>query len=245
MQYVGGKQKSGGSQIATLFNTMIVKHGLTTYSEPFCGGLSVTQRIRAKHRHASDACVALITLYQEIQKGWNPPTSLTKEQWLDLKVANDPQDPLTAFAGFGCSIFGSWFDSFVPRSKRTGDNYVSSATAAAESLLNKMSKCRDVNFTSGDYQSVITGEIIYCDPPYKNTREYEAVGSFDTDRFWKWAREVSSHRLLAVSEQQAPEDFVPVKTFYIQSRIAVNSGKQRVEHLYVHDTQEKQWRVSK
>lgn len=60
MQYVGGKQKSGGAQIAKVINRMIRDRNLITYAEPFCGGLSVTQRIAAPTRLVSDGCEALI-----------------------------------------------------------------------------------------------------------------------------------------------------------------------------------------
>jgi DNA adenine methylase len=244
MQYVGGKQKSGGAQIAQAINAMIKALGLRSYSEPFCGGLSVTQRVVAPERRASDACAALICLYQLMQGGWVPPLTLSKDEWLDLKAANDPSDPLTAFAGFGCSVFGGWFSSYTGKSKRTGDNYVTSAVAAGESLSNKLAKCRNVQFTSGDYRDTNTSDIIYCDPPYRDTLQYPAVGDFDSDAFWEWAREQSRTTLLAASEQQAPEDFVPVRSFSIQSRIAVGSGKRRSEHLYVHVSQLEKWQVA-
>jgi len=36
MQYIGGKQKSGGAQISVVINRIIRKRKLETYSEPFC-----------------------------------------------------------------------------------------------------------------------------------------------------------------------------------------------------------------
>lgn len=244
MQYVGGKQKSGGAQIAQAINAMIKTLGLRTYSEPFCGGLSVTQRIVAPERRASDACTALICLYQRLQGGWVPPMELSKEEWLELKAANDSSNPLTAFAGFGCSVFGDWFGTYTAKSKRTGDNYVTSAVAAGESLTNKIAKCRDVLFSSVDYRDTGASDITYCDPPYRNTLQYPAVGDFDSDAFWEWAREQSRTALLAVSEQQAPADFEPVRSFSIQSRISAGSGKRRSEHMYVHASQLEKWQVA-
>lgn len=243
MQYVGGKQKSGGAQIAQAINAMIKALGLRSYCEPFCGGLSVTQRIVAPERRASDACAALICLYQRLQGGWVPPLSLSKEEWLELKAANDPSNPLTAFAGFGCSFLGKWFTSYTPKFKRT-NKYVHSALAATESLSNKMAKCQAVTFSSGDYRTLGAGDLIYCDPPYEGTVGYSAVGAFDSGSFWEWAREQSRTTLLAVSEQQAPADFTPLRTFSLQSRIATGTGNRRTEHLYVHASQLEKWQVA-
>lgn len=243
MQYVGGKQKSGGAQIAQAINAIIKALGLRSYCEPFCGGLSVTQRIVAPERKASDACAALICLYQRLQGGWVPPLSLSKEEWLELKAANDPSNPLTAFAGFGLSLFGSWFGHYAPLSTRNHKR-IPSAVAAAESLQRKLSKCKDVRFSCTDYRGQPLADIVYCDPPYDGRLQYPAVGAFDSGSFWEWARAQSRTTLLAVSEQQAPADFTPLRTFSLQSRIATGTGNRRSEHLYVHASQLEKWQVA-
>jgi len=235
MQYVGGKQKSGGAQIAATVNCIIRERRLETYSEPFCGGLSVTQRIVAPVRHASDACDALICMYKALQAGvWTPPRDLTREEWVRLRNANDPRNPCTAFAGFGCSNRGAWFGTYVEKFKRTGQNYVPAAVAAAESLCRKISMCSDVRFAHGDYREQVLGDVVYCDPPYVGTMGYPAVpGRWDPHTFWAWARNVSDERLICVSEQHAPDDFVPLLTFSLQSRIVTSSRERRTDHLYV------------
>ncbi len=240
MQYVGGKEKSGGSQIAKLINSVIKRDSLTTYSEPFVGGLSVLRRIRCPQRHAGDACKALITLYRSIQSGWKPPRTLSREEWESYRQAQDPDDPMTAFAGFGCSTFGSWFQAYVKRYKYT-NRYVSGAEAAANSLERKMKTCMEVEFTHGDYRSAPLADITYCDPPYKGTLGYGAVPEWNADVFWDWAR--ARPGLLAVSEMQAPEDFTPALSLSVQHRIATGSGKRREEHLWVHKSQAERWRL--
>lgn len=242
MQYIGGKQKSGGAQIAKVINRVIRERGLTTYAEPFCGGLSVLQRIVAPMRHASDACEALVCLYQALQAGWVPPVELSREKWQQLRDANDPTNPLTAFAGFGCSNRGAWFSAYQPKSKRTGDNYVDAALAASESLANKMQRSANVRFACHLFADAPLGDVVYCDPPYADTMGYPAVpGEWDSIPFWAWVRHVSDARLVCVSEQKAPEDFTPLLTFSIQSRIAVMTGARRDEFLFVPQHQLDVW----
>ncbi len=240
MQYVGGKTKSGGAQIATTINAAIERHRLQSYLEPFVGGLSVLSRVRAPKRLASDSCEALITLYQAMQRGWVPPTELDRNEWARLKATRDPADPLTAFAGFGCSLFGSWFQDFVSKYKFT-KRVVPAAEAAAQSLTKKMARCTDVGFEFCDYRCAPRGDIIYCDPPYRGTLGYGAVDPWDPDTFWGWALERSRHSMVAVSEMQAPAGWIPLLTFDVQHRIATGGGGRRIEHLYVPEAQRDAW----
>ena len=49
--------------------------------------------------------------------------------------------------------------------------------------------------------------LIYCDPPYKDTKQYGTSKGFNHDEFWQWVRDMSKNNIVVVSEQQAPEDF--------------------------------------
>ena len=57
-----------------------------------------------------------------------------------------------------------------------------------------------------DYQHA-EGDVVYCDPPYANTRGYIS-GAFDNAAFWDWVR--TRDYPVFVSEYAAPEDFTPV-----------------------------------
>lgn len=241
VQYIGGKTKSGGAQIAAAINATIKRHQLQTYVEPFCGGLSVTSRVRASKRLASDACEALVSLYRAIQGGWSPPRELSREEWLLLRETQDPADPLTAFAGFGCSFGGAWFGSYVKRYKFT-DRWVPAAEAAAQSLERKLGACSDVAFGFHDYCVAPKGELVYCDPPYAGTMGYGAVDPWDPVAFWAWATEQGRcHRMIAVSEISAPAGWASLLTFDLQHRIGTAGGKRRVEHLFVPEAQRGEW----
>lgn len=75
------------------------------------------------------------------------------------------------------------------------------------------------------------GDVVYCDPPYKNTYGYGI--EFNTDAFWKWAR--TRDYPVYVSEYQAPSDFVSV--WSKEKRVLLNGESltaPRVEHLFVH-----------
>lgn len=76
------------------------------------------------------------------------------------------------------------------------------------------------------------GDVIYCDPPYKNTHGYGI--QFDTDAFWDWVR--TRNYPVYVSEYQAPEDFVSI--WSNEKRSLFNGkglSKPVVEHLFIHE----------
>lgn len=241
MQYVGSKTRGPGPRIAALLNAVIADRELRVYAEPFCGALSVLCKVKAPRRLASDACEALITFHQAVQAGWVPPDELTKEQWAHYKATQDPQDPMTALAGFGCSWGGNYFSSYSATYKFT-KRRVTTAFAASQSARNKMAKCADVEFACRDYRRTPPADITYCDTPYAGTVGYPAVGPFDHEAFWAWARERSKGSLLVASEMTAPEDFTPVLDFNVQNRIATASRTRRQEYLFAHESQADTWR---
>lgn len=234
MQYVGGKQKSGGQHIAAAIKQYAKFVKTDIIKEPLCGGLSVTSRLEGFDIEARDACVPLITLYQKLQKGWVPPTYVSRETWEKYKENPDPHDPMTAFVGFGCSRSGDWFSSFIEDYKYT-DRRVPAAFAASSSLIKKIDKCKKVKFRSGDYRDTPIQGVMYCDIPYLNTVQYPAVGPFDHAKFWTHVTEVSKKIPVLVSELVAVDGFVSIKEWSVQQRLATSSQTRRVEKIFVHE----------
>lgn len=50
--------------------------------------------------------------------------------------------------------------------------------------------------------------VIYCDPPYANTQEYDS--SFNHDEFWKRMRYLSQKNIVFISCEEHPPDFIVV-----------------------------------
>lgn len=51
--------------------------------------------------------------------------------------------------------------------------------------------------------------LIYIDPPYKDTKQYNKQ-KFDTEKFWNLVREMSKRCIVVVSEYAAPNDFITI-----------------------------------
>jgi hypothetical protein len=237
MQYVGGKQKSGGHKIAAHVCRFALANGSREIVEPFCGGLSVTYRLAASGHFvlvSRDACEPLITLYKAIQAGWLPPREVPRSTWAEYKANPIASDPMTAFCGFGCSRSGAWFSSFIDDYKYT-KRRVPAATAARDSLLKKLANCKRVNFEAGDYMNAPIRGVWYCDIPYVDSVGYPAVGPFDHDRFWREIAIVSETIPVLISERVAPEGFKTIEEWSVQGRLNTPTGKRRTEKLFVHE----------
>ena len=99
-----------------------------------------------------------------------------------------------------------------------------------ESIVQRDSKIETSSISYADY-AYRDGDVVYCDPPYKNTNGYGI--EFNTDAFWEWTR--TRDYPVYVSEYQAPSDFVSI--WRKEKRVLLNSESltaNRTEHLFVH-----------
>lgn len=227
MRYLGGKSKTW-KQIVEYLES--VRKDGQLYIEPFVGGAWVLQGMGGK-RIASDANKALITLYKNLQEGWVPPTDVDEALYANLKLTQDPDNPLTAFVGFGVSFGGKWFGGFAR--SNVSRNYASNAK---NSLMKQLPKIITTEFQHKSYLDYEpSGALIYCDPPYAGTTGYDGVGAFDSDLFWETMRKWSKNNTVVISEYSSPEDFVCVKEMITKTDMHTNKGKeQRIEKLFMY-----------
>lgn len=208
MRYLGGK-----SRLAKEIAAIVAPKGV--WWEPFCGGLSVSVQL-AKYGPGvvSDANPALIALYQAVREGWEPPPTVSKEQWEAAKTLPNT-DPFKAFAAFGSSFGGMWFSGYAAPKRhftRTHPNGMNQdyAGATRKALLKDIpalggSSIACLSFFDLDPQTFAVPEAIYCDPPYAGTTGYDAVGAFDHGRFWAYCQEWAARGVrVFVSEYTCP-----------------------------------------
>lgn len=198
MQYLGGKSRLGSRIVAA----MILDSGLdpseTIAVDGCCGGLSMSVAlVKAGFKRvvAFDARPALVNMWNAALAGWDPPEILPEEEYHALKAANDPEDPRTAFAMFGCS-FGAT-GSYARNSR--GDNY---PRAAARGIRKKVAAVRGrIEVRCARYESFDPPRgLRYLDPPYEGTTGYAGV---DFTPVWPTAAQWGSY----VSEYRAPDPF--------------------------------------
>lgn len=227
MQYFGGKSRIA-KELAAIINGHLIGP-YTQYREPFCGGLNVVQHIRPDVRRlAQDFMPDLAILYNAIRGGWVAPNFISEERYKELKYRKE-LCPEKAFAGFACSFGAKYFGGYARGNMR---NF---ADVGWRGLLKKFEKLDGVTFEHADFFELtgVTGEVMYCDPPYAGTTPYK-TGKFDSEAFWQKVRELSGDNIVFVSEYNAPPDFIEVW------RKTVNVGVKRegpsdkvVEKLFI------------
>jgi len=237
MQYLGAKKTIAAELANVLENLRPATDAM--FVDLFCGSAAVAAAMSGQ-RILNDACPALINMYRAYQAGtWRPPSELSEADYKTIRHAMDIENPLTAFAAFGCSYGGKWFGGYArDKNPETRRNF---AGTAGRSLKKIMDRLDSVLFTCHDYRlfpldvfsttNPPPNILIYCDPPYKGTTTYGGMPKFDTEAFWTCMRAWrAAGCIIAVSEYEAPPDWREVWTRPVRkSRFAGN----KVERLFV------------
>lgn len=112
--------------------------------------------------------------------------------------------------------------------------YMGSKAKVARYIEAQRDKLKDVIFLHKDYRAWSpTGCVIYMDPPYENTKQYKSVEIFDHADFWRVARLWSHDNIVLISEQEAPDDFVPVWIHSVTRTMNQNKTIAATEKLFV------------
>jgi DNA adenine methylase len=244
MQYLGGKYYIA-KRLRVAMEPYIRAHDYQVW-EPFCGGLNLSRLLADCRGLLSDAHPALISLYLGYRAGWRPPGTVSREEWLLARSLPDT-DPLKAFIGFGCSVFGKYFAGYLGDRDLHRANGVSAgkwfherpARATAKSLT-ALDRLPCFSIVCGDFlepDPIPTECLIYCDPPYAGTTGYSGTPAFDHPLFWERCQEWARYTTVLVSEQVCP---VPTDVIweYTKSRYieAQRSGgvapRRAMEYLF-------------
>ena len=251
MQYQGGKSRIS-KQISEVINALsrrkikdsksVVEsnHGgnrerereSKTFVSLFCGSCAVECKITGfSHMILNDNHKYLIALYKGLQNGYQLPDDISEEEYQYVRSHKEDDAVLTGFVGFGSSFGGKWFGGYG-RSKGR-----SHAQESKKALLRDMRVLQGVNFICSDYRDVDLpdGCVIYADPPYNNTTGY-GNQKFDSEEFWEFARHTSENHLIFISEQSAPDDFIPIWEKPFTRTLDVNKNNQFkvTEKLFIH-----------
>lgn len=203
------------SEIAPIIQGYIDKNGITDYYEPFCGGCNVIDHIDAKNKYASDKQKYLIALYQNLHRLSELPEFVSKEHYSEVRDCYNKkegtfEDWYIGAVGFLASYNGRFFDGGYAGIVNAKSGVVRNYYAEAKRNLERQAcLLSGIIFECKDYKEVkdVKNAVIYCDPPYKDTKQYGVNKNFDYEVFWNWVRELSKENIVLVSEHQAPEDF--------------------------------------
>lgn len=178
----------------------------------FCGGCSISQEVDGKVI-ANDKNKYLVALFKGLQENKDRPIIITKELYSKARAEYNNgtnielDDFMIGWVGWMGSYNGRFFDGGYSGHDINGRDYISEQIRNTEKQIDKI---KHIKFFSQDYSMFDFKElcIIYCDIPYKDTKQYATSKDFNHKNFWQWCREMSiKGHTVFVSEYNAPDDF--------------------------------------
>ena len=228
MTYQGSKAKYS-KYICPILQQCINKNNIDTFIDCFVGGANIITDIKCPNRIAIDNNPNLIALWQFLQEhpDYEFPPYPQREDWDRCKNGEEERDWYIGFVSIFCSNMTGGFPAGYDK---MGLRY----QGRIKNCRKDLPFLTDVKFICDSYTSLEgqEGKVIYCDPPYANTHKYN-YKKFDTDAFWEFCRALSQKNYVFISEQVAPDDFVPIWTLDIQHNIRGNA-RIATENLFVH-----------
>lgn len=233
MKYMGSK-----SRIAKHILPIILENRIKGqyYVEPMTGGGNLIQFVDG-NRIGADINFYVISLLQEMQKGFIPPY-LSREQVNHIKENKDIYEPyLVAWAGIGCSYSGKWFGGYAGTITTKDGNIRNYIQEAINNLSVQSEKIKGVEFVASGYQElqIPNKSIVYYDPPYKGTEGYRVKFCHDTLYNHLHEKKEQGHTIF-ISEYEMPKEFKEVWSMELSSSLSSNGksggNKKSIEKLF-------------
>lgn len=252
MKYLGNKQRIVNDILPIMLREM-ESSGRNTFVDAFCGSCSVIQNVPPQYnRIANDKQRYLIAMWKSLVDGKQFPQRIEREYYNKLRDCyngknQDYDDDIVGWGGFMASYNGRFYDGGysgheVP-TKKVGDDGKPLINPKVrdyirEQIRNTMQQVKQldgVDFQSGEYYNIKMPprSLIYCDIPYRDTKQYATSKGFDYEIFYDWCRRMTAngHKVF-VSEYWMPEDFKCVWQKQITNSMHPTKTKKAIEKLF-------------
>ena len=162
------------------------------YVEPFAGGMNTICEV-VGNRLANDKNLHLIEMWKGLLENRERPNEISKHLYdsarneYNRRTNFEFDDFLIGWIGWMGSANGRFFDGGYSGKSNTKigtvRDYIKEAISNVENQLPKMI---GVQFENKDYAELYIPEnsIIYCDIPYKGTKQYLTSKDFNHSFFW-------------------------------------------------------------
>jgi len=204
MKYMGSKRS-----IAKYILPIILKDRKSTqwYIEPFVGGANTIDKVNTDYTIGNDNNFFLISMFNALQNGWVPPEYVSIDEYNSIKNNKMLYKPeLVGYVGF--NTYGSkWFGGYCRDKKGKRDHW----REHFNNIMKQVPHLSNIIFTCSEYYDVplFNKSIVYCDPPYKDTTQYNSTIDYEFLYIWLRSLRADGHTVF-LSEFSAPEDFVCV-----------------------------------
>ena len=240
MKYMGSKSKIK-KDILPILQKIIDDNNISTYIEPFVGGANIIDSIKCQNKIGGDKSETLIELLKYVRDGGELPLEVSKELYDEVRrnKNNDKYDKWFIGAiGYLASYNGRYFDGGYAKTIITKTGAIRNYYDEAKRNLENQSKyLQGIDFIYGEYTqfSNISNSLIYCDPPYKDTKQYNTSKNFNHNMFWEWCRTMSKNNIVIISEEKAPKDFICIWEQNVKRTIDNNKRINKTERMFMYE----------
>ena len=234
MKYMGSKNRLA-KELVPIIQSYITP-STKGYLEPFVGGGNLIDKVECENKYGSDNHKYLIAFLDALSKGYEPPINISEEEYKYIKTHQEEySDEFLGYVGFQLSYGAKWFDTF--RRDKIGKRKYDEE--AYRNVMKQAPLLKGIKFKHCDFQDInnISGFVIYCDPPYRDTANY-STGDFPYDEFYEWCRKMSKNNIVLVSEYNMPSDFKCIwekehKCLMYSSKESNDDKNNRIEKLFI------------
>lgn len=208
MKYVGSKNKLK-KELVPIIQSYITNE-TKGYLEPFVGGANMIDKIKCDKKIGLDIHKELVDLLKYVQDLDNElPNGILKEEYLNVRDNKQNfQNWYVGLVGFCGSYNAKWFGGYAGECKTKGGvrHYDQEAIRNIEKQRESL---KGIHFGNMSFleipKGLLSGYVVYCDPPYRDTTEYKDSG-FPYDEFYDWCVELSKSNVVLISEYWMPNE---------------------------------------
>ena len=207
------------------------------YVEPFVGGANMIDKVDG-NRIGADKNEFLIEMWKGLQENRERPYKIEKELYNKARDSYNKKDYslfdkfMIGWVGWMGSYNGRFFDGGYSGHSVGKRDYISEQIKNTEAQIENI---KNIEFIISSYADLKIPEnsIIYCDIPYKDTKQYITSKDFDHTKFWEWCREKSKegHQVF-ISEYNAPDDFECIWQMEVTNSMNTTKTYKPVEKLF-------------
>lgn len=246
MKYMGSKNRIA-KELSPIIQSYITEE-TKGYLEPFVGGANMIDKIIFDKRYGCDNNKYLIDIFNNIEKMERLPNSITREHYSDVRNSYNKKDNkyeiwYIGMIGFLASYNGRFFDGgYGAIIKDKSGKETNSYKNAFNNLHRQSPNLKNIIFKHCSFQEInknISNYVIYCDPPYRGTKQYITSKNFPYEEFYDWCREMAKNNIVLISEYNMPNDFEciwskNVSTSMDNGRDSIGDKSNRVEKLFIY-----------
>lgn len=260
MKYMGSKAKIANDIINVIKDNNIFQK--PQFVDLFCGGCNFTQSLNGIFDNviANDMNPYLTAMWDRLtHSDMSFPEVIEKELYVEWRYyynrtkknkevtnifATDSNTinnyAMCGWIGYMGSFNGRFYDggysghAVTNKSGGTRD-YISEQIANTKKQIPYLRNCVFTNH-SYKYYPIQDNSIVYCDIPYKGTKQYGNSTNFDYNTFYEWCLKTAKEKniQLYVSEYNMPEDmFTCVWQKEVTNAMNPTKTKKPIEKLFI------------